>query len=679
METNLFRCSRYYEGFAAGPDVKAALLGKNSRYAPDRTFDTLHIRLDLDLKQLHKRLVNGRCTTWLRSYQEALKTLEFDAAEMRILRVESQGKNLKFRHQDKKLKIFLSRPLALREEISLTIHYRLSSPRCGLHFIKKGPDARGPQVWSQGQPEESHYWFPCHDAPHEKATTEMVVQVPAGFVAVSNGHLVSREPLAGGTTFHWKMSQPHSIYLVSVAVGQFSEIKDQWENIPVAYYCEKGREEEARRSFGKTPQMLALFSSKIGVRYPYAKYAQVIVSQFPGGMENTTCTTQTDAALLDTRAALDTDFDTLVAHELAHQWFGDLLTCRDWSHAWLNEGFATYFEYVFLEKDKGLDEALYSLRQNARRYFDEDERRYQRPIVTSQFKYPWVLFDRHLYEKGGAVLHMLCYLLGETPWWKSIQHYVSSHRDGSVETSDLILSIEETTGRNLKPFFDQWVFKAGYPHYRIHYNWDAQKREASLWVMQTQPLSSESPIFQMPVEIRMEGRGWKREFKEELNKKEHHLVYRLPSEPEIVEFDPQYWILKKVDFKKPLRLWINQLQRGKTVLGRIEAAFALSHEGSRASVEALRSAFSREKFWGVQAEIATALSSIRTPDAFAALQQCLKVSNPKVRRMVVRALGEFPRQEVLPLVLSHLKDPSYFVSLEAVNVLCRFKNKESFP
>ncbi|MBI4051119.1 MAG: aminopeptidase, partial [Elusimicrobia bacterium] len=331
-EGNLFNCSRYFAGFSSfRPEIKSSLLGNTLRYAPDRTFDTLHIYLDLDLRQLGKQIISGCCTTRIRSFVESLGTLEFDAAEMRIAKVETKARNLKFSHSRNKLKVRLPVPMDYGEEMPISIHYRIRSPRVGLHFVKSGsPDARGPQVWSQGQPEESKYWFPCHDAPHQKATSEVVVKVPKGFVAVSNGRLVSWD--VGSSLFHWRMEQPHSIYLISLAVGRFSEVKDRWEGIPISYYCEKGREEEARRGFGKTPKMLAFFSSRIGVKYPYPKYAQVAVSQFPGGMENTTCTTQTDAALLDSKAALDTDFDGLVAHELAHQWFGDLLTCRDWSH-----------------------------------------------------------------------------------------------------------------------------------------------------------------------------------------------------------------------------------------------------------------------------------------------------------------------------------------------------------
>src|SRR4029077_13269285 len=231
--------------------------------------------------------------------------------------------------------------------------------------------------------------FPCHDAPNERATTEVIATVPRGFTAVSNGRLLRKTGKGNTATFHWRQDIAHAPYLVTLAVGRFREIKDRWRNRPVTYYCEAGREADARRAFGKTPRMMEFFSRFIGVPYPYAKYAQVAAADFIyGGMENTSATTQTDSALLDQRVSIDYSSDELVAHELAHQWFGDYLTCKDWSHAWLNESFATYFDALFKRFDKGEDEFLYALRGNAEAYFAEDKEHYRRPISTNVFKRP---------------------------------------------------------------------------------------------------------------------------------------------------------------------------------------------------------------------------------------------------------------------------------------------------
>ncbi len=272
--------------------------------------------------------------------------------------------------------------------------------------------------------------------------------------------------------------------------------------MPVLYYCPPGREEDTKRAFGKTPQMIEFFSKKLGVPYAYAKYSQVAAIDFIyGGMENTSCTTQTALTLHDERAHLDFSSDPLVAHELAHQWFGDLVTCKDWSHAWLNESFATYFEALFKEHDMGYDEFMYELRANADAYFDEDKDRYRRPLSTKVYKNTNDLFDRHLYEKGSCILHMIRKQLGEDAWWRSMNHYLTRHRAQGVETVDLIDAIQDATGKNMRPFFDQWVFKGGHPEFKVRSWWDAKEKKVYVRVLQTQSVNEETPLYTLPVDV----------------------------------------------------------------------------------------------------------------------------------------------------------------------------------
>ncbi len=309
--------------------------------------------------------------------------LEFDAAEMEISAVRVGGEAHSFDHSDEKLRIPLERALHAGDEVEVAIDYS-ARPRRGLYFI--GPDAGYPdkplEAWTQGEDEDSRYWFPCYDYPNDRVTSEVVATVPETFTAVSNGELLSNNVNRAEhtRTFHWRHDVPHSSYLMSLAAGEFVEIRDFAGNTPVTYYCRAGREDDARRAFGNTPRMIQFFEKAIGVPYPYAKYAQVAVADFIfGGMENTSATTQTADTLHDARAHLDFSSDPLVAHELAHQWWGDLLTCRDWSHAWLNEGFATYFEALWCEEDKGADEFAWNLRQDRMAIIDEDSRSYRRP------------------------------------------------------------------------------------------------------------------------------------------------------------------------------------------------------------------------------------------------------------------------------------------------------------
>ncbi|MBI4371888.1 MAG: HEAT repeat domain-containing protein [Elusimicrobia bacterium] len=625
-------CGRRWSA-ACAPGVQAALLGKAPKYAPDRDFDSLHVKLDLNV-DLRRRVLSGTCATTVRARRPGVRRLEFDAVDLQVSRVEVDGRPARFRLAGGKLRVSLPRALAQDAETRVLARYRVREPKTGVHFT-----AGGGQMWSQSQPEDARRWFPCQDAPHAKATSEVRARVPAGFRAVSNGVLVEHEARGGRETWHWRMDRPHSIYLITLAVGRFSEIQQDWDGIPVVFYCEKGREADARRGLGKTAKALAFFSAVTGVRYPYPRYAQVAVAEYPGGMEHTTCTTQTDACLIDARASKDHDLDLLVAHELAHQWFGDLVTCTEWPHAWLNEGFATYFEVLFQAHDKGQDEADYELLANARAYFDEESRRYRRPIVCRTYLDPWTIFDRHLYDKGSWVVHMLRRELGEAPWRKAIGHYLRKHRDATVETQDLAAAVEESTGRNLQPFFDQWIYRAGHPVLRARWSYDAKTKKGSLWLLQTQPVDESSPAFRFPVDIRLVGRGWTRDFKERMTDKEHRFAWRLPGEPLNIELDPDFVLLKKLTLAKPVPMWLHQLARGRKAVSRALAAEPVARWGGEKAVAALQAQIRRERFWGAAVEMIRALGAINGRSADRALEGLLDRPHPKALRAVVAEIG----------------------------------------
>jgi aminopeptidase N len=674
--TEEMHCRAYSAGYVA--DGRFSYPGSTPHYAPDRLFDTRHIRLELALDFARKAL-QGKATLTLQAIADGAQTIVFDAVHFQDVKVRAKGKNLKFDYNDRQLKVHWPSPVRRNTVLSLDIHYRVVQPKLGLHFI--GPDRQYPskpvQAWTQGEDEYNRNWFPCHDAPQERATTEMIVTVPARYTAISNGALLQVKRRGKTRTFHWKHQVPHPPYLVSLAVGEFTEIKDRWKRVPVLYFCPPGREEDSRRAFGKTPQMIDFFSKKLRVPYPYAKYSQVAAYDFIyGGMENTSCTTQTALTLHDERAHLDFSSDPLVAHELAHQWFGDLVTCKDWSHAWLNESFATYFEALFREHDLGADEFAYEMRGNAEAYFDEDQNRYRRPLSTKFYKNTNDLFDRHLYEKGSCILHMIRRLLGDRDWWQSIHTYLVRHKAQSVETINLIDAIQDTTGKNMRPFFDEWVFKGGHPDLKIRYWWNAKEKKIFIRLLQTQTVSEETPLYHIPVEWACLVRGqWKR-FKETLEKKEHLFSFALPAAPELVLFDPDHSLLKKVDFAKSEEMWIVQLTEDPHVLGRVDAAQALGKLGSPSALQALRQALGKEKFWGVQSDIARALGHMCSNGALEALLDGLRtIMHPKVRRALYEALGAYPSPKVQAEIKSRLAtEKSYFAEGEALRALGRMKD-----
>ena len=652
-------------------DSRFAIKGSEPRYAPDRTFDTEHIKIDgtLDIK---KKTFKAECATDLLCVADGADSMAFDAVGFKDVKVKG-GKSS---YNGEKITVSFPKPIRAGTRVRVEISYTVKEPKLGMYFV--GPDKSYPdkptQVWTQGEDEYARHWFPCHDAPQDRTTTEVVVRVPKGFTAVSNGKLLRKSSSGAWTRFHWRMDIPHGTYLVTLAVGEFSEIRDTWRGKPVLYFVPKGREEDARRAFGKTPKMLEFFSSKIGVPYAYPQYAQVAAVDFIyGGMENTGATTQTALTLHDERAHLDFSSDPLVSHELAHQWFGDLLTCRDWSQAWLNESFATYFEALFCEHDKGADEFHAELWANADIYFEEDRDHYRRAICTKTFKHPSDMFDRHLYEKGSLVLHMLRYQLGESGFWKAIHTYVADNRAKTVETGDLLAAIQKATGRNMAKFFDQWIYKGGHPEYRIRYWWDAGKKEAVVRVLQTQKTDAETGLFSLPVQFAFGGARGEETFTETVEKKSHLFRFKLSSEPTLVLFDPSHWLLKMVSFPKPEAMWIAQLRRPGHMMNRVEAARALGGIASPAAVRALDDAMGKESFWFVQGEIAKAMGKIRTPAATEALLRAHRTAqHPKARRMILAAMGEARDTRLQERLRGTAKDEaSYFAENAAWRALAR--------
>ncbi|MEK6821211.1 MAG: M1 family aminopeptidase, partial [archaeon] len=359
-------------------------------------------------------------------------------------------------------------------------------------------------------------------------------------------------------------------------------------------------------SFGNTPKMMAFFNEFTGMTYPHAKYAQVAVADFIyGGMEHTTCTTQTDLYLQDEIARKEYPYpgEMLAAHELAHQWFGDLLTCRDWSHGWLNESFATYFESLWMEKSLGKDEFRYELYQNYKTYILEDTEEYRRPIVTNQYVSPSDVFDRHLYEKGALVLHSLRGMIGENGFRKSIQHYVKKHANQNVITEDLLTAIRETTGKNVTQWFDQFIYRSGHPALKTECSYDEKKKRVTVRIIQTQP----GELYNLPLTIRIDaGKNTIREEKI-IHEKENVFTFPLEKRPHNVVVDPDVFVLKAMNTIKPRDMWMHQLAHDPHVVHRISAALNLALIAGEDELLALENALKNDSFWGVRAEIATAL------------------------------------------------------------------------
>ena len=668
---------------AASAGRPFALVTSTRHFERDRPFGIVHLALDLTLDVAAKS-IRGDATLDVRRVDPSAEEISLDATAFEVEDVRVDGRLVAFRYDGRTLTV----PVALALDTArISVRYR-ATPRRGLYFIE--PDELYPnkprQVWSQCQEEDARHWFPCHDSPHVKMTTELIAHVPNGWYALSNGALTASEkPKSGDFTYAWRMDEPHSSYLVTLAAGEFAEIEASARvgsrDIPLAYLVPKGREADGLRAFGRTPEMLAHFSEVTGVPFPWNKYAQVVVADFFfGGMENTTATTMYEHILLDERAAIDISSDDLVAHELAHQWFGDYVTCREWYEGWLNEGFATFFEHVWREKLLGLDEYDFGVKSDLDAYVTEAHGRYRRPLVCQDYDAPLDLFDRHLYEKGGLVLHALRGEVGATLFWRGVRLYLERHARSVVETRDLQRALEEVSGRSLGRFFEQWVYKAGHPEIDVEVAWE--KGVLGVSTKQTQAATDGVPgAFEFALELDLGGAGGavtRRTL--QVTDRQQSFALAAPSRPMFVVIDPSLRVVGEVRPKVPADMLREQLVNAPTERGRWLAAQALSKNDDPASIDALVRVLANDAaFWGTRVECASALGRIRARECFVALSKALSTVHPKVRRAVVEALGGFRTSESMEAVRPHaLHDDSYLVESEAGRALGRSRQAAAF-
>lgn len=664
---------------SAQASKKFELPGSKPNYIPTRQFTIKHMKLELK-PDFDEKSIMCKQTLIINAIQDKLDHIILDAAELNIRSVDMDEESLRFKTVDNKLRIELPQPLAEGETVALTIGYD-AKPRQGFYFVK--PDSNYPnkqaQAWTQGEATQSKYWFPCFDHPDMKFTSEMIIEVPKEFVAISNGKLVDVTK-TDKARYHWKEEHSHPAYLTSVVIGKYEEVKENYNGIDLLYYVPEDRVDKVPLSFSNTINMMKFFEEYTGVKYPYDKYAQTTVDDFIyGGMENVSATTLTMDTLHDKKAHLDFTSDHLVSHELAHQWFGDLVTCRDWQHIWLNESFATYFEALSWLHSKGEDEFNYYVMQLAEEYFDEASKRYKRPIVTNVYKHPDDLFDRHTYEKGACTLHMLRNFVGDSIFRRAVKLYLERFSYRNAETDDFRRCVEEVSGISLQQFFEQYLYKAGHLELKVEFEFDHYSKIATIKLTQTQNTDDGTPVYKFPIDIHIVTGGGEKQFRFNIDSKEHTFHIPLDSEPAWFSVDPENKLLKRIDVKASKQMLIEQLKNGNTV-ERIYATKALSNFSSDDVIDTLKETLLGDPFWGVSAQCAQALANIKTDAAYNALTtNTLDIKNPKARRAIVKAIGEFKKKESVPLLQPMLEnDDSYFVQAESAVALGKSTSKEVF-
>jgi aminopeptidase N len=652
------------------------LPGAKPHYNPDRPGQVEHIFLDLNL-DIPNQSCYGSCSIRLLPVRNGIDRLTLDAVNLKIESVQVNEVTQKFEYDGEQLCIYLSQPTEIGHRLLIAIAYAAEKPQRGIYFIQ--PDKHYPhkptQVWTQGEDEDSRYWFPCFDYPGQLSTSEIRVRIPQPLVAISNGELIDTVEEAKYTTYHWSQQQIHPTYLMTLAVGDFAEIRDEWHDKAVTYYVEKGREADAKRSMGKTPQMIEFLSEKYGYPYAFPKYAQVCVDDFIfGGMENTSTTLLTDRCLLDERAILDNrNTESLVVHELAHQWFGDLVVIKHWSHAWIKEGMASYSEVMWTQREYGDQEAAYYRLSEARSYFSEDSSRYRRPMVTHVYREAIELYDRHIYEKGSCVYHMIRAELGDELFWQAVQTFVQDNAHKTVETIDLLRAIEKATGRNLAFLFDQYVYRGGHPDFKVAYAWDGDANLAKVTVTQTQAKADSKDLFNLRIPI---GFGYKENpqlttFTVRVHEKEQSFYFPLTQKPDFISFDVGNNYLKTVKLEYPISELKAQLEFDPHPISRIYAAEALAKKGGLEATLALSSALKNDPFWGVRVEVAKELAEIQLDQAFDGLVVGLNDPSPFVRRAVISSLSQIKTHNSYKAVKSFVQDgdASYYVEAAACRTI----------
>ncbi|MEJ0088803.1 MAG: M1 family metallopeptidase [Limisphaerales bacterium] len=624
------------------------------QYAPDREVQMIHLALDVtpDFKQ---RTVEGKAVITFQPLLKPVREIKLDAVDLNVHAITSMEKIQGYQVTADKLVITFATNIPTGKEASVTITYQ-AEPKDGLYFRtpEMGYKDGDTHVFSQGEQIEARNWYPCFDSPNEKFTSELTCHVPEGMTVISNGRLVSTEkdPATGLVAFHWSEEKPHANYLVTLSAGYFKEIEDRYKNVPLAFYTPASEIQYATNSFRDTKDIMGFFEEEIGVPYAWGKYDQVCVNDFMyGGMENTSATTLTDGTLFTDASENIHDSDSLVSHEMAHQWFGDLVTCKDWSHAWLNEGFATYYETLYNGHKNGRDAMNYELYERAQTI---TSRTNLEPIVHRDFTDADEMFGYLSYQKGSWVLHMLRAELGPDVYRRCIKTYLERHQYGSVVTEDLRKVIEELTGRSYDQFFDQWVYHAHFPELEVSYDWDEEAGLAKVSISQVQTVSQDVLLFNFPLTIRFKGRFGTNDQTIQITKAEEDFSFPLPSAPETVRIDPDYTLLAKISFPVPNAMLYAQLADTNDVVGRLQAIEQL--KPGKQTVAKLKYALNNDAFYGVRLKASGSLRSIHSDDAFDALLASTNQPDARVRSQVVKDIAGFYRDTAYKAALATLQD-----------------------
>ncbi|WP_209332858.1 M1 family metallopeptidase [Lunatimonas salinarum] len=635
---------------------------------PDRDFDALHYRIQLDIDVDGKRLT-GQNTVTLVPLRSDLTQVTLDAESLVVSDVlDRKGFPLSYRQSEDKLHIQLSRRYSHADTVGFTIKYYLEEQVGGLKFIDK-TETNPKQVSSDCWPNKARQWIPCYDYPHDKVTQEMIVTVDNAYKVLSNGELlgINVDSGRGKHTYHWKQNQPHSTYLINLSIADYLVFEDSLGALPVNYWVYPRHEKDAQRSFAKTPYMIDFFNKLYGYDYPWEKYDQVVSAHQGGGAEATSASLLGEGAVTTKQEEIDFSFEGILAHEIAHQWWGDLVTLRSWEHSWINESFATYSDYLYKRYDWGEDEAAYDLIRKRNGYLREAHTRYMRPIVFNRYENPGQNFDSHAYPKGAYVLHMLRYVLGDDTFFRVISEFLHRFEYQAVSTQDFMQCVKDVSGKNMDWFFEQFLYHPGHAVFEVSKSWNAYTKTLAIEIKQTQDKWDHVPIYTIPVNLGFYHSNGKTVERVMLKQRVEKFEFKFDAEPLMVRFDDGNHLLKEWTFKKSEDELLYQVKKDD-VTGRLWAVDQLkAFHSSAKTIQEWTDLATNDPFWAVREAAVQLLSEFHGGSKKDLFLQTLRDSNSKVRAASVKALGQLKD----PAMLGDFRklydtDESYLVRAQAL-------------
>ena len=655
--------------------------------AAKRTHDLIHTNLAIRF-DWEKQHVLGTADLTLKPYFHATNQLILDAKGFDIHSIKMNGKNLNYDYDSLLLNITLDKIYSREENYVIKIEYtakpnelnvkgsRAISDAKGLYFINPlGKEDKPQQIWTQGETEASSCWFPTIDKPNEQMTQNIAITVKEKFVTLSNGLLIKSVKNNDGTrTDFWQQKLSHAPYLAMIAVGNFNITTDRWKDIDVDYYLEDDYHKNARAIFGRTPQMISHFSEILGVEYPWEKYAQIVVRDFvSGAMENTTAVIHGEFVQMTDRELLDNHEEDIIAHELFHHWFGDLVTCESWANLPLNESFATYGEYIWREEGFGRMEADMHLDNDLRSYLREAKSK-QVDMIRFDYKDKEDMFDSHSYAKGGRVLHMLRNYLGDDAFYNGFKKYLNDNAYQSVEIHQLRIAMEAVCGEDLNWFFNQWFLASGHPILVIDYNYDKKLKKQIIDIEQIQDLST-TPLYRLPFAIDIYVNGEVQRHLVDMTKKKQQFIFSVSEKPINIIVDADHMLLAEIFDNKSDENWEEQMKAPLYM----DSKRALENISNEKSANAITYAINND-FWGIRLLGIRKAKKLKDKSELSDLIYSIakKEKNTRVRSEAIRFLSDLEnKNDYENLFESATKEQSLLIAGSGLRSLAKVDSKKA--